>query len=130
MCDSRRKVRFPIVWGTTIAVAVAVGLFVLFYFDPTHSSFFPPCPFHLVTGLHCPGCGSLRALHGLLHADLPGALTMNPLLIVSLPFLAILFFRPSWSYRPWLCWLAFGILLAYWVLRNVPVWPFVLLAPG
>jgi hypothetical protein len=106
--------------GAAILVAVA---------DPARCSLFPPCPLHFLTGLYCPGCGSLRALHQLLTGNLAGALSLNPLMVLSLPFLALLYFRPRLSYSLWLPWLALSVILLYGVLRNIPVWPFCLLAP-
>jgi len=39
----------------------------------------PACPLHHLTGIPCPTCGSTRAGLALLHADLLGALALNPL---------------------------------------------------
>lgn len=63
--------------------------FVLFWCDPNQYSFYPVCAFHRATGLLCPGCGSLRAIHQLLHGHLTTAFRFNPLLISSLPFLLV-----------------------------------------
>ena len=50
----------------------------------------PSCPLYALTGLYCPGCGSTRCLYSLVHFDLPGAMAMNPLLVVSiLPMLVL-----------------------------------------
>ena len=40
-----------------------------------------------LTGLACPGCGSLRALHQLTHGHFGEALRLNPMLVMALPFL-------------------------------------------
>lgn len=102
-------------------------------------SVLPPCSFHALTGLYCPGCGSTRALHALLHGDVTQAMAMNPLLVIALPLLALMAcnaagWLPQGSERfrrsignPKL-WLA--VLLGYWILRNLPWWPFAWLAPG
>lgn len=106
---------------------------VLFYrFDPsdqTASRYFPPCMFHALTGLHCPGCGSQRAIHHLLHGRLADALAMNALLVISLPFLAALALRPRWSRNPRVAWTIFAVVLTFWIVRNIPAWPFTCLAP-
>jgi len=39
----------------------------------------PACPWHVMTGWPCPGCGTTRAIVHLLHADVPGAMRFNPL---------------------------------------------------
>src|SRR5688500_6671777 len=65
----------------------ATGAAALFAFNPAGSRLFPPCPFHAVTGLYCPGCGSTRAAHHLLHGRVATAFDLNALMVVSLPFL-------------------------------------------
>ena len=59
-------------------------------FDPLKSSFFPSCPFKSVTGLDCPGCGSQRAIHELLHLNFKKAFEYNALLVLSVPYLLLL----------------------------------------
>jgi len=54
-------------------------IILLRVFDPATSGIFPPCPIRYLTGLYCPGCGSLRAMHALLHGELARAWAMNPL---------------------------------------------------
>jgi len=46
----------------------------------------PECPFHAITGLYCPGCGSTRALHHLLNFEFVMALRCNILAVIGLPF--------------------------------------------
>src|SRR4051794_18522002 len=70
-----------------LVAGAAAALAVLYRFDPATAGFFPPCPFRLLTGLRCPGCGSTRALHQLLHGQVGAALALNPLLPLSLPAL-------------------------------------------
>jgi hypothetical protein len=106
-----------------------VGAVLLFAYDPACSTFLAPCPFRWLTGLNCPGCGSVRATHSLLHGHICEAFRFNPLLVVSIPCLGALILRESWAYKLWVPWMTFGVLLAYGVLRNIPVWPLVLLAP-
>lgn len=78
-----------------IQIMIAAGLIttaviVYFLFSPEESgSFFPPCPFHYVTGLDCPGCGSQRAIHHLLHLDFKMAFLRNPLLVMALPYILL-----------------------------------------
>jgi hypothetical protein len=58
--------------------------------DPHAPGFgFPPCPFHLLTGWNCPGCGGLRMTHDVLNGDFGAAVTDNAFLLVALPLLAI-----------------------------------------
>jgi len=105
------------------------GLVFLYFLNPSETKFFPPCPFRLATGWYCPGCGSLRAIHNLLHGRLMAALSLNLLMVVSIPVVAAMLLKPAWIYKRWVPWAALCILIAYGVLRNVPAWPFCLLAP-
>ena len=52
---------------------------VLFVFDPAVTVWFPSCPLNTLTGWLCPFCGSLRAVHALLHGHIEAALRFNPL---------------------------------------------------
>ena len=70
--------------GIALVVVVAVGMAVLFLFDPSSHHFYPVCLFHRVTGLNCPGCGSTRACYALLHGELVTALHDNALFVTGL----------------------------------------------
>ena len=73
-----------------IAVTLALLALVYFAFDPTEARWMPKCMLHTITGWDCPGCGSQRAAHALLHGDIPGAFRQNALLMIMLPYLALL----------------------------------------
>lgn len=121
--------------------AVTVAGVMLRLFDPATSGLFPPCPLRYLTGWYCPGCGSLRAIHQLLHGSLRAAWAMNPLTVVLLPFLtyglasaAIFEVRGRALPQPflravWIRALCAAIIL-FGVARNLPMHPFDLLAPG
>lgn len=83
----KKRIRYIIaliIGGVAAAVIYAL-------FDPTEYAFFPKCPFLLLTGgLRCPGCGSQRALHSLLHLEFKEAFLYNPLIIISIPFIILL----------------------------------------
>lgn len=124
----------------TLAGAGALGgTTVMRMFDPVASGIGLPCVFHLLTGLHCPGCGLARALHALAHGDVARAWAMHPLLLVALPLLALML--AQWATRrAWMpmalrrrvsngkTWIA--VLLAFGVLRNLPGPAFAWMAPG
>jgi len=57
----------------------------------------PPCLWHARTGWPCPGCGTTRAIVKLLHADLAGAIAVNPLMAcAAVAFVAGGFAAPVW----------------------------------
>lgn len=78
-------------FAASSVVAAAGALGVLYFVNPGTSTLFPPCPFLAFTGCYCPGCGSLRALHQITRGHLATALGLNPLLVLSLPFVGYFF---------------------------------------
>lgn len=74
----------------TLFISIFITLVcLLFIFNPIKDQFFPRCPFLMLTGWQCPGCGSQRAIHCLLHFDLAQAFRFNQLLIISIPYLLL-----------------------------------------
>ncbi|MDR1707317.1 MAG: DUF2752 domain-containing protein [Prevotella sp.] len=69
-----------------IAVSLIIGV-IYYLFSPSEVTFFPKCPFHSITGLDCPGCGSQRTLHHLAHFEIKKAFISNPLLIMAIPYM-------------------------------------------
>ena len=59
------------------AVLVALAAY-LFIYDPSRAGLYPPCLFLLATGHPCPGCGTTRALHALLHGRVSHAISLSP----------------------------------------------------
>ena len=53
----------------------------------------PPCTFHRVTGLSCPGCGGTRAFISLLHGDIRKCLYYYPPLIYGIVIYVIFMAR-------------------------------------
>jgi hypothetical protein len=92
-----------------------------------------------MTGLHCPGCGALRGLYELAHGHLLTAIGMNPLVFIGLPVLIGFHLVQkrrrqegifeSLLARPAFAWAALAVVVLYWILRNLPFYPFTLLAP-
>ncbi len=76
-----------IIGGIAVASVIAA---VYFIFDPAGSAWFPRCPFLVMTGYRCPGCGSQRALHALLHGEMGEAWRYNALLMLELPLMVML----------------------------------------
>lgn len=119
-------------FGKTAAVVVPASLavLVLFWFNPAVTGFYPRCFFHEITGWYCPGCGTTRALHQLLHGNVGAAFRFNALAISLLPLVGYLAARSDrGGVRPSWIWLLVGVLIAFGVLRNIPAYPFTLLAP-
>lgn len=84
-----RMSRRSIIAIVAVAAVVVAGVVIYSTFDPSASRWFPRCPFLMLTGLKCPGCGTQRAIHALLHGDVLSALHFNALLPVSIPLLLL-----------------------------------------
>ena len=122
--------------ATMVWFTIAIGSLVLLFFNPTTTGFFPVCPFRALTGLQCPGCGSTRACYQLMHLHPIAAFKLNPLMMLTLPFILYglagftksavtgkpqrRIFIPSIYLWGWLAALIF-----FWVFRNTPWYPFV-----
>lgn len=74
---------------TLLWILAIATLAFLFFLDPEKSSAFLPCPFHWLTGLECPGCGSQRAMHDLLHGRIGEAFGHNAALVCAIPILGL-----------------------------------------
>jgi hypothetical protein len=114
------------------ALAAAGALVTLFLFDPATHGFYPICPLHQTTGLLCPGCGTLRAVHQLTHGNFAAAWRLNPLFVALLPVGFWLVAReliclatgrrlPGIVTRPIFGWVLVAGLVAFGILRNVPI---------
>jgi len=138
--DSTASVVGPV--GRPVGLALlltgmgAVAAVLLFLIDPATAWFLPVCPLHVLTGLHCPGCGATRALHELARGHIGTALRLNALVTLTLPAAAGVWLarRRGWDLVPrlgrpvGLC-LLIGVVVVFGIARNIPVYPFALLAP-
>jgi len=139
---ARRIGRMIILIGAPL-FAVAGFLYIYLYDPNTHSGFYFPCGFRWLTGLYCPGCGNTRALHALVHLDFVGMLNHN---LLFFPLFFLLMWLLTGEYLKLLfgkriLWiprrvpmaviiLLVALIILFTVLRNIPVYPFSILAPG
>lgn len=75
----------------------ALGL--LHVHDPHQSGAYGFCPFLLLTGHPCPGCGGLRAMNDLTNGAIGGALSSNAMAVVLLVVMGAAW--TVWFYRRW-----------------------------
>jgi len=122
-----RALRAPLLVGAAGAAAAAL----LHVRDPNVSGSYGYCPFALLTGLDCPGCGGLRAAHALTDLDLAAATSSNVLAVALAAVLVV----------AWIAWIPrrlrdprarmivlssrvgftlLGIALVFTVVRNTP----------
>lgn len=120
-----------IIIASAISILFVAVAFLFYTFDPADEIFAPKCPWLLLTGSECPGCGSQRAIHDLLHARLGSAFAHNLLVPIAIPYvLAGIYFQYFGGKKrfPKTERILFGrraaiillvIIIGYWVLRNV-----------
>ena len=128
-------------WVALAALGLTFACVMLYQQGPGNLPWLPGCTFRKLTGLYCPGCGMTRAAYSSLHGDVAHAFRMNPVGMVLFPIAmtGLGFELLGWvrnkplpfrfNVGPRLAWtIAYGM-IAFWILRNIPVWPFTLLAP-
>ena len=111
---------------------VGAGLALALHFhDPHQSGSWGLCPFLMITGRPCPGCGGLRAINDLTRGDLLAAVSSNVLAVALVGILGV----------AWVLWLgrrlrgvedrmialsprvslaAAAVVVGFGVLRNLP----------
>ena len=132
-----RKARIAVI----VCAAAAACAAALYLYFSTPQDVPLVCVFNSVTGLYCPGCGTGRACYSILHGRFLNAFCYNPLMTVLLPLIGLYIAARAMD------WIITGgnhidkkinvkfltvvlvVVLAYGVLRNIPVFPFTLLAP-
>ena len=120
-------------WPPVLLAGVVVSLSVALHLrDPHESGSWGYCPWLLVTGTYCPGCGGLRAVNDLTRGDVMAAASSNLLFVSSIPLMAWLWLRSvgqRWrGVREPLPGRLIGVagavavflVLAFWVVRNLP----------
>lgn len=126
-----------------ILLLTCIGLVLFYYYqnNPSNNqSFFVVCLTNLWFDLDCLGCGGQRALHQLLHGNVKMAVRNNALFVLGLPFWIYVTFvfvcnqvlgkkyqSPILSH-PYFAWIFIGIIILFMILRNLPWYPFDLLA--
>jgi hypothetical protein len=121
-----RRIQAP-----TLMAAGALAASVLLHLrDPHRDGSWGYCPWLLLTGTYCPGCGGLRAVNDLTRGDVSAAASSNLLFVASAPLLALWWartmvaawrgtLRPVRSRHVVAGCLAFGgLAVTFWVLRN------------
>jgi hypothetical protein len=125
-----RRVKVAAVW-----LIVAAAATYLFLFDPAKGYGYPSCPFRALTGLQCPGCGTARSLHQLLHGHPLNAFELNPLIFLASPLLLLLLLfltssrfsellKTRIQFERRLAWIVIAVVVGFWIFRNTSLYPF------
>lgn len=75
-------------------IVLGAGIYYFYTYNP-HSgeAIFVACISKSISGLDCPGCGSQRAFHELLHGNFKKAAQLNLLIYFFVPLLLFIFFK-------------------------------------
>ncbi len=132
----------PRLLGVAILLGAVAAFFLYAAVDPAGAGdgYMPRCAFHESTGLYCPGCGSQRAFHQLLQGRLLEALDYNPLAVLLGPVMVFFGAPILWNLvvknryaeirMPAALAVTLAVLvIAFFVTRNLPWFPFSVLAP-
>lgn len=127
-----RMTKTKIIKWSLVVTAVLALAFTYRLFDPAHSSYYPKCPFKVITGYHCPLCGSQQAIHHLLHWEWSHAIGANLLLVLTLPYILAAIIvdalpphhKQAQRWRKWLfgkptLWIMAGVVILFWIVRNI-----------
>ncbi len=110
-----------------VILAAATLLCVYYYTAEPGTDVMPRCTFKVLTGWDCPGCGSQRAFHAMLHGHVFEAFGYNPAIFVMIP-LAVLYAFAEWAGVPGLrrvllskyaLWVLGAAIIVWTVLRNL-----------
>lgn len=127
--DARRRIHPLLAPGAVLLTTVSAIAYVGAV-DPNESGHYPTCPWLYLTGVYCPGCGTLRMFHAIAHGEFAEAFGRNPLAFVMFPVLGYVW--AAWTFRrarrrprarvphPALIWLFLAVLIVFWVVRNLP----------
>jgi hypothetical protein len=122
----------PLLVGALAAGACAV----IWVGDPTTpGGFLPVSPTKALLGIDCPGCGTLRMIYSLLHADFLSAVRFNALAVVAAAFLFIAYVVwtygrvvgrkiSGWQHHRWAATVTMALVTTWFVVRNLPFEPF------
>lgn len=130
----------PFIYLTILIPFSILGIYLLYNNSPLQSSIYPSCPVYSLAKLHCPGCGTARALHDLVHFRLLEAIDHNPMTIFFTPIIiysiGAYFVReffgkrlPEPFKRARSVRILLVVIIVFTILRNIPYSPFTILAP-
>ncbi|MDR2815957.1 MAG: DUF2752 domain-containing protein [Proteiniphilum sp.] len=117
--------------GAAVSILLVAALYIFYAFDPEVQPVFPKCPFLLITGYECPGCGSQRAIHSLLHLNIGAAFRYNAFMLLALPYVFLGIYLEysggkkrfpgveKFFFGRWAAVVSLVVIIAYWVLRNL-----------
>ncbi len=133
-------IKYEKLWRILFAVGAPLCILssaVYFYFHGSKLRCIVYDQFHI----YCCGCGATRALEDLMHFRILQALDHNIFFVISLPFVSYYFFKEYVriatgkdiitfvKLKPNTTIIILIIILLFGIIRNIPFYPFTILAP-
>lgn len=120
---SRLEKKVPCFASCRVAVLVVfvgvMGLVLLYCWNPLDVAFLPKCPFFAFTGYKCPGCGTLRGIHSLLHLNFRDAVQYNLFMVMAIPLFSVVCVCKGIRCSVVAVRVILGLTLLWWVMRNL-----------
>lgn len=112
-----------------VAIFVIVLATAYYFFDPVEVKWMPKCIWKVATGTDCPGCGSQRMAHALMHGDIRGAWHANAYALCMMPVIIFLLWLEFTKgrypklyaivHRPAVISSLVATIIIWWVFRNL-----------
>ena len=116
-------------WLVVIASLLVLFAVVYFFVDPMQVRWMPRCIWKVATGYDCPGCGSQRMAHALMHGDMQAAWRANAYALCMLPLIGFMLwlelFRERYPrlygrvHSPFVIWALVASVFVWWIVRNL-----------
>ena len=121
--------------GLTVA-GVIITLGIIYFILLQFTSFRLKCPFQMITGLACPGCGITTLINRLAHFEFISAISENYAVSILAPFSLIIYavriiFKPRCLQNNGklfniIVWTTLFVLILFGIVRNLPGMEFLL----
>lgn len=122
-----------IITVSVLAFFITTGLLMFYFFPLGQYDIYPQCPTYAWTNTHCPGCGTLRGVNGLVQGNPMAMVSYNIFGLFALPYLLYGFVimciiactgkKPkTLAFNGKEIMVIFVLVTLYWILRNfIPI---------
>lgn len=121
-----------------IILLLLIIIIPLYFIYFTNIGLVIKCPIHSILHIYCPGCGLTRMIKSILELNFYQAFRYNPLLFILFPFILVLlidkyinWLKSSKNYlykriNPKVYNILLIIILIYFILRNIPMFKYLI----
>lgn len=124
-----KQERTAFIW-VNVGLILCLTVALVWEYSPLSEMLHASCAIHDFFHIYCPGCGGTRAVYLMMHFHPVESFLYHPLV----PFVTVLLAeyyvgavitlirkngKRYYYLRDWFCYIALGIILVNWILRNV-----------